>query len=302
MQRLGPGVGNQETAGPVSALGHAVLEAGLPDQRRLLVAGHAEHRYRSPEQAGLAGPEFCRAVPNLWQQGARYAKDLQQLLIPVLGEDIEKQRARSITRIACVHATTRQAPEQKTVDGAESEFASLCPPPCPGDIVENPGNLGGRKIGIKLESGLAADELFDTFFLERRARGCRAPVLPDDRVMNTFAAVPIPDQRGFPLIRDADARDGRRAHSGSVDSLLHDRRYGCPYSLGIVLYPTGLRINLREFLLRTARNVSAFVINDGPAAAGALIYGQQVRRRHGAPPSSAKSGFAIRMRRPASVG
>ena len=37
----------------------------------------------------------------------------------------------------------------------------------------------------------------------------RAPILPDNRAVNRFSGFPVPDHRGFPLIGNADTRQGR---------------------------------------------------------------------------------------------
>jgi hypothetical protein len=63
--RSGAGVLDHKAAGAVGTLDHAWPEAGLTDQRRLLVAGHAQHRNARAQQLGLGDAELRRAVQHL---------------------------------------------------------------------------------------------------------------------------------------------------------------------------------------------------------------------------------------------
>ena len=56
-----------------------------------------------------------------------------------------------------MHAATRQAPEQETIDRAEREFTLFGALSDAVDIVEYPRNLGARKIGIETQAGLVGD-------------------------------------------------------------------------------------------------------------------------------------------------
>ena len=68
--------------------------------------------------------------------------------------DIEQQRARGIGGVGCVHLAAGQPPEQKTVDGAESEPAGLGERARAFHMLEQPGDLGGGEIGIEQQAGL----------------------------------------------------------------------------------------------------------------------------------------------------
>ncbi len=66
-QRSIAGVGNCEATRTVGALGHAVLETGLPDQRGLLVAGDTAYRNNAFNGAVGRTAEVRRAVTHVGQ-------------------------------------------------------------------------------------------------------------------------------------------------------------------------------------------------------------------------------------------
>ena len=58
--------------------------------------------------------------------------------------------------------------------------------------------------------------------------------LPDNRVVQRPAGFPIPEQRGFALVGDADCRDAVQRNAGNADDLaqrvnlrIEDRRRSC---------------------------------------------------------------------------
>ena len=118
------------------------VEARLSDGRRLLIAGHAANGNRGAEQLRLGGAELRRVVAQLGKQRARHAENVEQLVVPAAGANIEQAGARRVGHVGRVHATARQAPQQKAVDGAEGELAALGALARAGDVIEDPGDLG----------------------------------------------------------------------------------------------------------------------------------------------------------------
>ncbi len=139
-------------------------------------------------------------------------KQRQQLVVPLLRVDIEKQRARRIGRIGGVHAPARQPPQQETIDGAECQFAGGGTLAHTSDILQNPVHFGCGKIRIEAQARFPCHHWLDAVALQRLAELRCAAILPDDGVVNALAGVTVPDQRGFALIRDANSRNvsGRR--------------------------------------------------------------------------------------------
>ena len=181
------GVEHRKAAGAVGRLHHARLEAGLADGRRLLVAGHAANGDGRAEQLGLGRAELGGVVAHLRQQRARHAEDLQQLVVPGAGADIEQQRARGVGRVGRVHAPAGQPPQQEGIDGAEGELAALGARARAGDVVEHPGDLGRREIRVEPQPGLRDDRRLVARRAQRLADVGGAPVLPDDGVVDRLA-------------------------------------------------------------------------------------------------------------------
>ena len=77
----------------------------------------------------------------------------------------------------------------------------------PIDMVEQPGDLGGREIRIEHQAGFLRDRGLMPGRAQRRAGVGGAAVLPDDGVVDRPAVDAIPDDRGLALVGDADAGD-----------------------------------------------------------------------------------------------
>ncbi len=109
-QRLRARVGDHETPCPVGALRHARLEARLPDQRGLLVAGDAAYRHLSANAVVGRHAEVGGTIAHLGQQRARHAEHREQRIIPFLRMNIEQQCAGRIGCVRCMDATFREPP------------------------------------------------------------------------------------------------------------------------------------------------------------------------------------------------
>src|SRR5207248_8601910 len=136
----------------------------------------------------------------------------------------------------------------------------------PRNLVEQPRDLGAAEVGIDHEPGAFGDETLGADLLELRAHRRRAPVLPDDRVVDRLAGLPVPDDRRLALVRDADRhhvleRDVRFAHHLARGLALRGENL-----LRIVLDPARLRINLAKLALRDRRWRAVLVEEDGARA------------------------------------
>ena len=204
---LGAGVEQGEAAGAVSRFHHAGLEAALPDRRRLLVAGDAEHADGAAEQLRRGDAEFAGAVAHLRQHCHRHAEQFAKAGVPGAPADVEQRGARRVGGVGRVHLAAGQPPQKECVDGAEGELAGLRRGARAGHIVEQPGDLAGGKIRIEQQSGLGRDLRLVPALAQRLAQWRGAAILPDNRVVNRLAGGALPDHRGLALIGDADAGD-----------------------------------------------------------------------------------------------
>ena len=203
LQSLIAGIEHQEAASAIGALRHANAETGLAKQGGLLIAGHAQHR-GTVECSTLGDlPELIGGVHYLRKQRFGNIKEFQKLRIPFLVVDVEQHRAAGIGGVCAMLSTAGQSPQQKAVDGTERELPALRPLPYSGDIFQNPANLGGRKIGINQQTGLAVDPGFEAFAFQGLAIGGRSPILPDNGVVDGLSGFAIPDHGGLALVGDA---------------------------------------------------------------------------------------------------
>src|SRR5690606_34960325 len=100
-----------------------------------------------------------------------------------------------------------QLPDQVTIDRAKKQLFSSCLGSCAVDILQYPLEFGAREIWIEQKPGLFIYFRFETFGFERITPRRRASVLPDNGIIDRLARIAIPDQRGLPLIGDADGRN-----------------------------------------------------------------------------------------------
>ena len=238
--------------------------------------------------------KFGGAVANLGQDCSRHLKELAKFRAPGVGMNVEQQRARCIGGIGRVHLAAGQAPEQKAIDGAEGEFATLGQIARAGHMVEQPGNLGGREIRVRQQAGARGDVGLMAGIFKPLAFVGGAPVLPDDRIVNRFSGFPVPDDGRFALVGDADRGDLPGRHPGPGDGLSAGLKHRAPEILRIVLDPAGARKMLRKFLLGGGGD-SAIAPKDHRARRrGALVNRENVSRHSMSRYVTTRFGFGVR--------
>src|SRR5262249_9510342 len=156
--RLRPGALEHEAAGAVRVLGQSWLGAELTEQGRLLVAGDSGDR-------GLAEAELVRdpAVDltrpaHLREHRGRNAEQLEQVVVPPAGVDVEQHRSRGVARVGQVQPAAGQLPDEPGINGPERQLAGLRSRTRAGDVVEDPGELAAGKISVNDEASSVADE------------------------------------------------------------------------------------------------------------------------------------------------
>ena len=193
-------------------------KAGLADQRRLLVARHAANGNGGAEQVGLGRAELGGVVAHLGQKRARHAEDVEQRLVPLAGVDVEEAGARRVRRVGRVHASARQPPQEEGVDRAEGELAALRLGARARHV-----HRGSRRSWWRRNRDRAASRSSPSRPPRGRPRSAlagirRAPVLPDDGVVDRPARRPLPDNGRLALVGDADGDDVARPRAGLAPS------------------------------------------------------------------------------------
>src|SRR5690606_17347665 len=98
-----------------------------------------------------------------------------------------------------------------------------------------------------------------------------AAVLPDDGAMDRAAGLAVPDDGGFALVGDADAREPARIDAGGEQRMLDGGDGRAPEILGLVLDPARIREVLVELLLADPHRPEATVEDDRPGTGRALV-------------------------------
>ena len=176
---------------------HAGVQAGLADHRRLLVARHAGDGDGAAEQVFVGFAEKPGVVAHVRQQSGGDAEDTEQLIVPGMFVDVEELGAAGVGGVGCVHAAAGEPPEQETVDGAKGELTVFGTGSGAFHMVEDPGEFGGRKIGIEQQSGAVTNLAFAPIRAQLCAKTGGTAILPDDGVVDGCAGLPVPYERRF---------------------------------------------------------------------------------------------------------
>ena len=74
----------------------------------------------------------------------RYAEEIEQLVVPVLGPEVEQRSTRGVGRIGDMHLAAGELPQQPAIDRAEGEFALFGTRARAFDVVEDPADLSAK--------------------------------------------------------------------------------------------------------------------------------------------------------------
>ena len=104
-----------------------------------------------------------------------------------------------------------------------------------------------------------------------------AHVLPDNGIGNGPAGRAVPDDRGFALIGDANGGKICRTEAPRGERCGDDLPGAAPDFNGIVLNPTGARVDLFVLLLRGGDDARGLVEDHEARARGSLIDGSDIK-------------------------
>ena len=142
--------------------------------------------------------------------------------------------------------------------------------------VQNPLQLGAGKISIHQQAGFLANGLCHAAFAQRYASRFGAPILPDDGFVDRLAGLAVPDHGGFALVGNADGVYLLRADAGFGQHSARGSQLGAPDFQRVVLHPAGLRVILRQLLLRHGHDAALRIEHDAAGAGSALVKSEQV--------------------------
>ena len=177
----------------VGALGVAFLEARLPEERRLLISGHAGDGDAVGEEADPARlGDDLGVADDAGEDGFGNAEGGAQLGVPRDAREVHEQGARGVGGVGDVPGAAAQAMDEEAVDGAEGELALLRPRPRAFHVIEDPGDLGAGEVSVDDQTGLLADPRLLALGLELCTDVRGAAALPDDGAVDGHAALPVP--------------------------------------------------------------------------------------------------------------
>ena len=104
---------------------------------------------RGTEEIGLRRPEISGAVPNLGQHNLRHPDETAEIVVPAALMDVVEQRTGGVGRISGMYAAPGHSPDQIAVDCSKQQVTVFGLGTSALDVVENPGDLGAREIGIE---------------------------------------------------------------------------------------------------------------------------------------------------------
>ena len=162
-----------------------------------------------------------------------------------------------------MQAPAAEAPQQEGIDGAEGHLAALGALAQIRDVLQKPGPLGGREIGVDHQTGARAHMLASSPRRAARAGVGGAAALPHDGRGQRRAAGAVPRQRRLALVGHTDRRDLRGGGAGAGHRLARTLQRGRPQVFGAMLDPAGVGIVLREGTRRRGDGRPCVVEEDG---------------------------------------
>ncbi len=272
--RFHAGVHQQKAAGAVGAFHVSRFKAALAEEGGLLVSRGGGNGDGAAEFIRLA--KHMAAGQGLGQQGGGDAEVVQQLLVPPELVDVKEHGPGGVGVVRGMNPPAGEIPDEPGVHGAEPQFSTLRPLPGAGNVVQNPLQLAGGKVGVGNQPGFLPDGLLQPVPPEPFDAVRRPAALPDDGVIDGLSGGGVPDQGGFSLVGDADGGDFIGPGVGLLHGLHGDAHLGGPDVHRVVLHPAGAGINLGKFLLHHGPDLPLPVEEDAPGAGGALVHGDHI--------------------------
>ena len=238
-----------------------------------------------PNRSACVWPISSELENHVGQQRARNVEQCQQRVIPAQFVDIKQHRARGVAHVR--HMASAQLEGEPAVDRAKGQLALFRARTHAGQVLQQPGQLGGGKIGVQFKPGALPDERGMAAGAQQVAGGRGAPVLPHDGRADGAARAAVPQHRRFALIGNADGGNVGAGQALLVQHLARHGKLAFPDVGGIVFHPAGLRKMLGKLLLRAGAGLALAIEQDRARTGGALVEGKDVLWHQG-PPVSGK--------------
>src|SRR5205823_8752275 len=216
------GVREEEAAGPICVLRLTCGEAGLSEERGLLVSGDPGDRYPSAEVHWIGFRDDAAGRHRHRHHRGRDAEQPEQIGIPRSAMDIEHKRSRCVRYVGREDSAAGELPDEPGVDRPAHELAGFGPFLRTGDLIQDPPDFRAGEVRVDHEPGAFADELLmpgrTESFADRRAR----PALPDDRRVDRATRRAFPYYGRLALVGDPDGGELVRGESRAREGFAPD--------------------------------------------------------------------------------
>src|ERR1700678_2319357 len=186
MHRMSAGVHQEEASRAVGILGFSRLEAGLAEERRLLIAedsrdGNILDRWK------FRGPVNLAARTNLREHAPGNSVGGQNVLVPSECFEIQQLRPACVCHVGDVDAALSapsQLPDKICIHISEEHLAGFGPFTHSGDVIKNPAYFQAAEISREGKAGFLPETVLTAVSRKLGDVICNARVLPDQRVAN----------------------------------------------------------------------------------------------------------------------
>ena len=182
-------------------------------------------------------------------------EEAAEIVGPLEGPQVHEQCPGGVGDVGDVPPAAGQVPEQQAVDGPRGKLAGLGAVAGAGDVVEQPGDLGGREVGIEHQAGAFGDPAAAVAVPLAEWGG--AAVLPDQGRADRLAGLAVPDDGCLALVGQPDGRDPVKLKPCFGQCPLHLRADRAEEGVGIVLDPARLRVSGKDLGLGLADRLAA---------------------------------------------
>ncbi len=267
--------------GAHGGLGHSRVEAALPEQSGVLVAGHATDRH--PGQGGIGSEdgggedaEPSTARTYLGQGGQRDTEERPELLRPPPVHDVEQQGAGGVAGVGGEQATfdpTGQVPQHPRIDCAQGQVASRRTVRREAAGAEQPPHLGGGEVGVQHEAGPLPDQWEVAVDRHLDAGFCGSSILPDDGAVGRLSGATVPGDDGLALVGDADGPDHPVVVVEAPSDLVEGGTDLEPDLVRILFDPPGPGVIGRQLGIGLVDDPGRLVDDERPHAGGPGVHG-----------------------------
>ena len=124
--------------------------------------------------------------------------------------NVHQLRATGVGHVGDVQLSAGELVNQPAIDRAGCKFPRIGSVPQPRHVVEQPGELGARKVRIDHQTGFFREHRLAAVGLQPVAVTGGAAVLPHNGRVDRLAGLAVPDDDRFALIGNAQGRNVTR--------------------------------------------------------------------------------------------